>query len=150
MSRPGVAPSQAGPAGYGSHIDLIHLSGSQPTCGYVLESRWHDVPQLRVGVYTVTASASGFSKAVGEKITVSVGNRQCIDLTLRVGGAETTVEVTDVAIQLETESSQPDQTITNYQNRSTAAGQPQLLRPPRAGDGGTPSAERGDNIQQRE
>ena len=78
----------------------------------------YDVPQLRVGIYTVTASAPGFSTAVGEKITISVGNRQHIDLTLKVGGGETTVEVTDVAIQPETESSQRDQTITGYQSAS--------------------------------
>ncbi len=76
----------------------------------------YDVPQLRVGVYTITASSSGFSSAVAQNITVSVGNRQRIDLSLKVGGTETTVEVTDVAIQLETESSQRDQTVTNYQS----------------------------------
>jgi hypothetical protein len=75
----------------------------------------YDVPQLRVGVYTVTASAPGFSSAVAANITVSVGNRQHIDLSLKVGGTETTIEITDVALQIETESSQRDQTITNYQ-----------------------------------
>jgi hypothetical protein len=75
----------------------------------------YDVPQLRVGVYTVTASAPGFSHAVAANITVSVGNRQHIDLSLKVGGTETTIEITDVALQIETESSQRDQTITNYQ-----------------------------------
>ncbi len=75
----------------------------------------YDVPQLRVGVYTITASAPGFSKAVADKITISVGNRQRIDLSLAIGGNETTVQVTDVAIQPETESSQRDQTITNVQ-----------------------------------
>jgi hypothetical protein len=75
----------------------------------------YDVPQLRVGVYTVTATAPGFSGAKAQNITVSVGNRQRIDLGLKVGGAETTVEVSDVALQVETESSQRDQTITNQQ-----------------------------------
>lgn len=78
----------------------------------------YDVPQLRVGVYTVTATASGFSNSVAQNITVSVGNRQRIDLTLKVGAAETTVEVTDVALQVQTESSQRDQTITNYQSEA--------------------------------
>ena len=76
----------------------------------------YEVPQLRVGVYTVTASAAGFSNAVAESITLSVGNRQRIDLTLKVGATETTVEVSDVALQIETESSQRDQTITDYQS----------------------------------
>ncbi len=74
----------------------------------------YDVPQLRVGVYSVTATAPGFSPAVAENITVSVGNRQRIDLTLKVG-TETSVEVSDVTLQIETESSQRDQTITNAQ-----------------------------------
>jgi hypothetical protein len=82
------------------------------------ESGNYDVPQLRVGVYTVKASAPGFSTAIGEKISISVGNRQHIDLSLKVGGAETTVEVTDVAVQIQTESSQRDQTITNYQTEA--------------------------------
>ena len=78
----------------------------------------YDVPSLRVGVYTITASSPGFSDAVAQNITVSVGNRQHIDLTLKVGAAQTTVEVTDVALQLETESSERGQTITNYQSES--------------------------------
>lgn len=78
----------------------------------------YDVPQLRVGVYTITASASGFSRAVAENITVSVGNRQHIDLSLKVGATETSVEVSGVALQIETESSQRDQTITNAQSEA--------------------------------
>src|SRR5579875_235947 len=77
----------------------------------------YDVPQLRVGVYSVTATAPGFSPAVAENITISVGNRQRIDLTLKVG-TETSVEVSDVALQIETESSQRDQTITNAQSEA--------------------------------
>ena len=76
----------------------------------------YDVPQLRVGVYSVVAAGQGFSKAEAQNITVSVGNRQRIDLTLKVGEAEVTVEVSDVALQIETESSQRDQTITNAQS----------------------------------
>ncbi len=78
----------------------------------------YDVPQLRVGVYTITASSQGFSKAVAENITISVGNRQRIDLSLKVGATETSVEVSGVEVQIETESSQRDQTITNYQSEA--------------------------------
>ncbi|MGA3034979.1 MAG: carboxypeptidase regulatory-like domain-containing protein, partial [Terracidiphilus sp.] len=79
----------------------------------------YEVPELRVGVYTVSASASGFSIAEAKSITISVGARVRIDLSLKVGTAQaTTVEVSDVALQLQTESSQRDQTITNYQTQS--------------------------------
>ena len=76
----------------------------------------YEVPSLHVGVYSISASSSGFTDAVANNITVSVGGRQRIDLSLRVGGTETTVEVTDVALQLETETSERGQTITNYQS----------------------------------
>jgi len=79
----------------------------------------YEVPSLRVGVYTISASASGFAIAEAKSITVSVGARVRIDLVLKVGTAQaTTVEVSDVALQLQTESSQRDQVITNYQTQS--------------------------------
>ncbi len=78
----------------------------------------YDVPQVRVGVYTITASAPGFSDAVAQNITVSIGVRQHIDLTLQVGAAQASVEVSDVALQLETQSSERGQTITNYESES--------------------------------
>jgi Carboxypeptidase regulatory-like domain/TonB-dependent Receptor Plug Domain len=78
----------------------------------------YEVPSLHVGVYTVSAKAGGFTDAVANNITISVGGRERIDLSLRVGGTETTVEVTDVALQLETESSERGQTITNYQSEA--------------------------------
>ena len=78
----------------------------------------YDFPQLRIGTYTITASAPGFSNAVAQNVAVAVGGRQRIDLSLAVGGAQTTVEVHDVQLQVETEDSQRNQTITNYQSEA--------------------------------
>jgi Carboxypeptidase regulatory-like domain/TonB dependent receptor len=78
----------------------------------------YEVLSLRVGSYRISASATGFATAVAENVTVSVGNRQRVDLTLQPGQAQTTVEVTDVALQLETDSSQRGQNITNYQSEA--------------------------------
>jgi hypothetical protein len=78
----------------------------------------YELPSLHVGVYTISAKAPGFTDAVANNIAISVGGRQRIDLSLRVGGTETTVEVTDVALQLETESSERGQVITNYQSEA--------------------------------
>jgi hypothetical protein len=75
----------------------------------------YEVPTLKVGTYTVKASAQGFADAVAEKIGVSVGERTRIDLGLKPAGTATTVEVSDVALQLETETSERGQEITNYQ-----------------------------------
>ena len=78
----------------------------------------YEVPSLHVGIYKISASAPGFSDAIANNITVSVGGRARIDLTLKVGSTQTTVEVSDVALQLESETSERGQTITNYQSEA--------------------------------
>jgi Carboxypeptidase regulatory-like domain/TonB dependent receptor/TonB-dependent Receptor Plug Domain len=78
----------------------------------------YEFPSLRVGIYSVNASASGFSAAIAQNIAVSVAVRTRIDLSLRIGGSESTVEVNGVALQLETESSQRGQNISNYQSEA--------------------------------
>ena len=62
----------------------------------------YEFPSLHVGVYTVSATATGFANAVAQNITVSVGGRERIDLSLQLGSTTTTVEVSDVALQIET------------------------------------------------
>src|SRR5579859_1842366 len=78
----------------------------------------YEFPSLRVGVYSVKAEASGFSTAVAENISVSVAGRTRIDLALKVGGSESTVEVTGVSLALETETSERGQNISNYQTEA--------------------------------
>ena len=78
----------------------------------------YEVPSLHTGNYKISAAHDGFSSAVADNITVSVGVRQHIDLTLQVGQTATTVEVSDVALQLETESSQREQTVSGYQTEA--------------------------------
>src|ERR1700691_2229076 len=78
----------------------------------------YEVPSLHVGVYTISASARGFSDAVANNITVSVGGRARIDLSLKTGATQATVEVSDVALQLETETSERGQIVTNYQSEA--------------------------------
>ena len=86
----------------------------------------YNVPQLRVGVYSVTANAPGFASAVAKNITVSIGNRQRIDLTLKVGSTEVSVEVSDIALQIQTDSESARSDDHQRSVRSVAACQPQL------------------------
>ena len=66
---------------------------------------------VRIGSYTVSAEAPGFSKAVAKDITVNVNARQRVDLMLQVGAVTETVEVTAAAAVLETDSSSRSQLI---------------------------------------
>jgi outer membrane receptor protein involved in Fe transport len=78
----------------------------------------YEVASLRFGIYTIRAKAAGFADAVANDITIPVGGRVRIDLVMKVGAAQTTVEVSGVALQLETESSQRGQTVTGYQTQA--------------------------------
>ena len=56
---------------------------------------------VKVGRYTVSAEAAGFSKAVAKNIQVDVNARQRVDLTLQVGAVTESVQVTDAAAAIE-------------------------------------------------
>jgi hypothetical protein len=78
----------------------------------------YEFPSLRGGTYNISATAQGFAIAEAQNIAITVGGRQRIDLSLNLGANQTTVEVSGVALQLETDSSQRGQTITNYQSEA--------------------------------
>ena len=79
----------------------------------------YEVPSLRVGIYSIKAEAQGFTPAEATNISIAVGGRARIDLTLKVGQASTTtVEVSDVALQVQTETSERGQTISGYQTEA--------------------------------
>jgi len=79
----------------------------------------YEIPSLHTGKYKITATHAGFGTAIADNMTVSVGVRQRIDLTLQIGQASaTTIEVSDVALQLETESSERGETVTGYQTEA--------------------------------
>src|SRR5258708_31479909 len=45
----------------------------------------YEVPSLRVGTYSIEAEAQGLAPAEAKNISIAVGGRQRIDLTLKVG-----------------------------------------------------------------
>src|ERR1700722_4037270 len=75
----------------------------------------YEIPNLHTGTYKVPAEHQGFSAAVANNVLVSVGVRQHIDLILKVGQTATTVEVSDVSLQVDTEDSERQQTVSGYQ-----------------------------------
>jgi len=72
-------------------------------------------PNVKIGRYTVTAEATGFAKASATDVTVDVGARQRVDLTLQVGAVTDTVNVTGAAAALETDSSEHGQVVNSRQ-----------------------------------
>ncbi len=70
---------------------------------------------VKIGTYTITAEAQGFSKAAAENVQVTVNARQRIDLSMKTGAVTETVTVTADAVRLETESSDRGQIINREQ-----------------------------------
>ena len=66
---------------------------------------------VKIGLYTISAEAPGFAKAEAKDITLNVNARQRVDLKLEIGKVSQTIEVTDVASVLQTDSSERGQVI---------------------------------------
>src|ERR1700753_13395 len=114
----GTIRDQSGAAVPGAAISVTNTATNIETSTTSNSNGDYEVPSLHVGVYTISAKAANYAEAVAQNISVSVGNRQRIDLELKVGEAQTSVEVTDLALPLDTESSQRGQTITQYQTEA--------------------------------
>jgi hypothetical protein len=75
----------------------------------------YDFANVKVGRYTVSVEATGFSKVSAADVDVAVEARQRVDLTLQVGVISQSVEVTGVATILNTDSSELGQVINTQQ-----------------------------------
>ena len=64
----------------GASVSITNIATSITAKATSNSSGDYEVPSLRVGVYTISASAPGFSDAVAKNITISVGVRERIDL----------------------------------------------------------------------
>ena len=72
----------------------------------------YDFHDVKIGRYSVTVEATGFSKATAENIQVTVGARQRVDMALQVGTITESVTVSAAASALETDNSERSQTVT--------------------------------------
>ena len=79
------------------------------------DSGEYDFLNVRVGKYTVSAEATGFSTTSAANVDVQVNARQRVDLTMQVGLVSDSVQVTGAAAVLDTDSSEHGQVITTEQ-----------------------------------
>ena len=66
---------------------------------------FYSAPNLLPGNYEVTVTATGFSKVVQKGITLTVGAQQALNLSLKVGQVDTTLEVDAAPPDVQTTSS---------------------------------------------
>jgi len=74
----------------------------------------YDFFNVKVGRYTVTVEATGFSKFSSTDIAVTVNARQRVDAVLQVGAVTETVTVSEQASAVETDTSEHSQVIGTH------------------------------------
>lgn len=71
----------------------------------------YEFRNVRIGRYLVSTEKAGFSIALADNITVSIGARQRVDVVLEVGAVNETVNVSGGGMMLETDTSERSQLI---------------------------------------
>ncbi len=99
----------------GAKVMLTNLGTGIEANASTDENGAYQFLNVKLGTYKVSAEAKGFSIAVASGITATVGARQRVDLTLKVGALTETVQVTDGASLVETETSDRGQIINRQQ-----------------------------------
>src|ERR1700679_3465820 len=86
-------------------VELLNISKGVRVTRQTGASGDYEFINVQPGDYMVTATAAGFDKTQTDRFTVTVGARQRVELTLKVGTASQSVTVTGAATLLETNSS---------------------------------------------
>ncbi|HYM07307.1 MAG TPA: TonB-dependent receptor, partial [Terriglobales bacterium] len=71
------------------------------------------ISPVRIGSYRITIAATGFKTAAVGPMTLDVQQRQRVDVTLQPGEVKETVQVTEVAPLLETDTSERGQVVNS-------------------------------------
>jgi len=94
-----------------ANVTLLNQGTSIESKTTTDETGNYDFFNVKVGRYTVTVEATGFSKASATNIDVQVGARQRVDLNLQIGDVSQSVDVAGAASLVETDNSQHGQVI---------------------------------------
>ena len=105
---------ESGGAMPGANVTLTNKSTNIAVSAVADETGSYQFLNVRVGDYTIDAQLQGFA-GVSTGVTVTVGARQRVDLTMKVGGVGESIEVSGGVRVLETESSDRGQVIQHEQ-----------------------------------
>jgi hypothetical protein len=74
---------------------------------------------IKIGTYSVTARADGFTQTTQKNIAVNIGQRTSVNVTLKPGAVSETVTVTDAPPLLQTQDSSTGETFTTQEINET-------------------------------
>ncbi|HXP12001.1 MAG TPA: carboxypeptidase-like regulatory domain-containing protein, partial [Acidobacteriaceae bacterium] len=107
----GVVTDSAGAAVPGASVAAVNTA-THVTHTTASDSRGlYSFPNLAIGTYDVQATATGFEHYRQSNIVLDVGSSIAVNVTMKVGGTEQTVEVKATGLALQTEDSTLKQTV---------------------------------------
>jgi hypothetical protein len=104
-SLSGTVSDASGAALAGAKITIENLATGVSRDTTTDKDGFYTAPNLLPGTYEIAVSALGFATQVRKGVTLSVGGQSTVNLALRVGGVNETVQVTEEAPVLQTSSS---------------------------------------------
>jgi outer membrane receptor protein involved in Fe transport len=113
------------PSGAAISNALIELTGNKLIGSKTLQTDgtgYYHFFNLPPGVYTITATADGFSRIVREGIVLETGRLPTVNLTMEVGTAQTTVEVDTSATAIDVTQSLTQTNVTSELIQSAPRG----------------------------
>jgi hypothetical protein len=110
----GTITDASGAALAGAKVTAVH-AGSGLVRATQTEAGSYVMPQLPIGVYTVTIEASGFQAVRFEKVQLQVGQIRTLDAQLEVAATTTQVEVRDTMAALDRSSAEVGTVIQSSQ-----------------------------------
>ncbi|HEY3988097.1 MAG TPA: carboxypeptidase regulatory-like domain-containing protein [Acidobacteriaceae bacterium] len=111
----GLVQDSSGAAVPNAHVSLLNTDQ-----GITLETNTNAAGEyvfspVRIGHYTVTVTAPGFSTTTQQNLTVTVGQHVLANVQLKLGAASQTVQVTSAPPQLQTDEASVGQ-VVNQRN----------------------------------
>jgi len=101
----GVVTDPAGAVVAGAQVTVTNLETNQSTTLTTDDQGNYAAKLLRIGMYSVAVEKAGFQKAIEPRVDVGVNQVVRVDLALKVGSINETMEITTAAPLLQTEAS---------------------------------------------
>jgi len=134
----------------GAIVDGTHVATQQKFTAATNESGLFLLPQLPLGEYTLTVSATGFKQAIQEHVALHVGDHLRQDFELTLGEQSETVTVEGSSSILQVQSAEIKDVIQNQQVVDLPLKGREFLELTLLGEGvvSPPGGTRGDALQQ--
>jgi hypothetical protein len=109
----GTIKDQSGAVIPGAKVSLTNEGTSLTVTTTTGPDGGYTFSPVKIGVYAVSAEASGFSKAVLSHLTLSIDQKLVVDLSLKPGVVTQTIEVTAAAPALQTQDASVGQVVNS-------------------------------------